>query len=263
MSTTAVNQLESALSTLPDPGKRPILLPLTHVSSAEHFDSIVSAGRLVPRGCKVFHKDLTYLFYGGVFYRPKSRATRKVTELPIGFVFSPTTLDKIYRLFPFDTGALEDKRYGTWDGTLRPFEKFELPCSGRTDMLSKLVHYVFGSNEQYLKGDPDPLCKSGPDPIPQLYDFYTDDLTPGGVDHRQCIIEGQASVEIPLDRDLLWVGFPESMTPEFEKLYEWTKPWVPQYYPYASHMIKNPAEYAAKLEEIARREVIGRYIKLP
>lgn len=259
----SLNNLDQALKTLTTSSDYPLPLPLVHVSIARWFSSITKTGKLKPRLCDVFGEKLIYFFYGGVFYRPENKPTRNATEIPIAFVFSPSILKRVLRYFPFDTGALAKGIFNPWNTSSMPFDRFKVNGDGKYILASQLVRSIFASNELYLRGEPDPDCMNRPDPFPQLYSFYSDDLSDQYVDHRQCIIECHFNKPIFLKQDLLWVGFPESMTHEFAKLCEWMKPSIPQYYPYESHKIKNPAEIAAKLEEIAKQEIIKRYIELP
>jgi hypothetical protein len=213
--------------------------------------------------CTVFGKELTYLFYGGVFYRPNNLPTRNPTESPIAFVFSPAIIKDLFKIFPFDTGALAAGKYGHWSTRLTPIEIYEALNTTDNKIISKLVYYMFGENDLYLRGRPNPVSSTYPPPFPEVYDFYIDDLTPLGIDRRQCLIECQFDSPIPFNESLLWVGFPESMTPEYGKLLDLIDPHKPQFHPYPAEAIFNPAEVTAQLEKIARMEVIERYIKYP
>lgn len=255
--------LDDTLNSFPNPSSLPLALPVSHVSIARWFDSIAKSGYLEPRFCKLFGEDLVYLFYGGVFYRPNNKPTQNVSELPIAFVFSPRVLAQIARFYPFDTGALATGRFGLWSTSLTPLlNDFKVNGDHHHTVPRRMIYHLFSSNESYLHGKPDPNSKGKPYPLPELYDFYSADITGLGVDHRQCIIECQSPKPIPLRDELLWVGFPESMTLEFAKLCEWVAPLIPQYYAYESHRITVPSEMTAKLEEIARQEVIKRYTRL-
>jgi len=237
---------------------------LVHLSIARWFNSIARNGQLDPIRCTVFNEDLLYLFYGGVFYRPSVGTTRNASEMPVAFVFDPSLLTTILRLYPFDTGGLANGKFGNWGTVLSDFrDTFRVVGDGDFKVASRLVQHLFGSNEHYLSGKADAKCMSLPNPIPKLYEFYSDDLTQFGADHRQCIIECQMATAVAITRTLLWVGFPESMTDDFVTLCQWIQPYIPQFYSYASHVIKNPAQIAAQLETVAHEQVIARYGRLP
>jgi hypothetical protein len=255
------NSLTKALADLPDPQPLPRALPLVHLSVARWFENIADCGYIAPRKCSVFGKDLLYLFYGGVFYRTEQGTTRDPLACPIAFVFSPEALTKIGRLFPFDSGALAAEKYGTWTKKLLPFERFCVDTNGMAEPFQRAVSCIFGSNVDYLDGNYRDDLATQPPPLPTLGEFFTADLTSFDVDQRQMIIECQTEQTLSF-KDLLWVGFPESMMLQFVKLCDSITPIVPQYFPYPSHRIKAPAEMAAVLESKAREDVIQRYLAI-
>jgi hypothetical protein len=213
--------------------------------------------------CSVFQEDVLYLFYGGVFYRTEQNPTRNVSELPIAFLFDPSVLSDVTRYYPFDTGAMAAGRFGDWGTRFNSFKETFRVSGGRDHHIPcRMVHHIFGDNKQYLVGHVNPDCKNKPDPLPQLFDFMSSDLSLHHVDHRQCMIECQVTRPITLERHLLWVAFPESMTDIFAQLYQLTEPYMPDYYPYASHVIFNPSEIAAQLQ-LRAAEVVKRYERLP
>jgi hypothetical protein len=261
MSSHASN-LDSALKSLPMPSKLPMAMPPAHLSIARWFEAIVNNGELEPRTCKVFGKDILYLFYGGVFYRTKDNPTRNASELPIAFLFQPSVLNDFDCYYPLDTGAMATGLYGDWKNRFDPFEERLRINGGDYSIPSQIVHHIYGSNENYLIGELDSSLSTKLEPFPQLGAFLSDDLSSRGVDSRQNRIECHKFRPLALGRDLLWVGFPESHADIFARLYERTKPLVPECFPYASHKIIRPNEVAAMLEFKAR-EVINRYVSLP
>lgn len=259
------DDLNKVINELSNPSDLPLSLPIVHVSIAKWFKVISDHGKLQPTKCDIFNEKLLYFFYGGVFYRSENKPSRLETELPVAFVFNPSLLNRVSRFFPFDTGGLVKGYFGKWNNALNPMELFQINSNQKEscNLASKIIYYLFKNNESYLQGVPDPSCKTKPDPLPLLFDFYSDDLSDTGADQRQCMIECHFNKIVPLKNELLWVGFPESMTREFSKLCNHMRPYVPQYYPYKTHTIKKPSEICAKLEEMARIQVIDRYVKLP
>ena len=255
--------LETAIRSLTETDDLPLPLPPVHVSIARWFSSIVGKGNLEPTLCHIFHEDLLYLFYGGVFYRTGQKPTRNAAELPIVFLFDPAILSFVTRYYPFDTGAMAAGHFGVWSTKFDLFkEMFKVP--GRQDFNTpcRMVYHIFGNNSQYLLGRVNSDCRNKPDPLPQLFDFMSSDLSNHHVDQRQCMIECQVTRPITLERNLLWLAFPESMTDIFAKLYELTKPSIPDYYAYASHVIFTASEIAAQLQ-LRASEVVKRYERLP
>ncbi len=263
------HSLDAVLKTLPQPDAWPMPLPVSHLSVAKYFESVVGAGGLSPRMCDVFREEIVYLFYGGVFYRTTDNPTRDAAQLPIAFVFHPEVLASVRRYYPFDTGALAAGRYGSWSDDLKPVFKDRFRIEGEVGYSApgKLVHHAYGSNKRYVVGDAYRSCGRKPEPLRQLCEFYNTDLTGLGVDHRQSIIECQSLKPVSLKRGLLWVGYPERNTkkyrPLFEKIREWMYPDFPTFYAYSSHKVSKPSEIAARLHDVAVEQVIKRFMSLP
>lgn len=259
-------ELEIALTKETTPTELPLGLPLAHLTACRWLESILRVGRLEPRPCKVFSKELLYFSYGGVFYRTSKLQTEQATELPVALVFSPTVMTLISRLFPFDSGALAADRFGPdWTRKLAPFgQRF---CVNTTDALMdarRLVYHLFGSNPQYLKGIAVSSGKHKNNPFPLLYEFLSSDMSSGGIDHRQRTIEAICEIPIELGKHLLWIGFPSWNTSTvLKELYRWTAPALPQIEMYEYTKNFNPAEIAARLEEKAHSAVIEKYAVFP
>src|ERR1017187_7569068 len=161
-STTLVppDSIDDAIQASPAPADWPVPLPVVHVTVARWFSSIVKVGHLQPRLCSVFGRPLLYLFYGGAFYRPSDGVSNNAADLPLAFLFEPTVLKEIARHYPFDTGALASGKLGSCGDQLKPFlNKLEIKGS---DVYSpaRVVHHLFGSNENYVHGVLDPACAS-------------------------------------------------------------------------------------------------------
>lgn len=240
----------------------PLALPQTHVSIARWFESIVKKGKLEPRMCTVFGEDLLYLFYGGVFYRTGNQPTKNPRELPIAFLFGPTTLSSVIRYYPFDTGAVAKGLFGEWGNRLEPFKEQFKVSGGDYIVPCKIVFHLYGTNRKYLRGKLNPECKNQSQPLPLLYEFMSNDFTSLGVDHRQLSIECQANTALKLDQQLLWIGFPASMMPIFHKLLSKMRPYIPEYDTYETPVIFTPGHIEAKLE-LAASKTISRYEELP
>ena len=83
------------------------VFPMMH--SCECFDSrlIIKSERLESRPCKVLNKDVLYFFYGKPSYPVGEKVEGNRTDIeycPVCFIVNPDKV-KIYRVFPFDTGA--------------------------------------------------------------------------------------------------------------------------------------------------------------
>jgi len=258
-------ELEIALTVESTPTELPVALPLAHLTACRWLGSILKIGRLEPRPCKVFAKNLLYFSYGGVFYRTSKLQTEQTTELPVALVLSPTVMKLISQLFPFDSGAVAAKRFGPdWTCRLAPLaERFSVNTTDALTDARRLVYHLFETNLQYLKGMATNGSKHKKDPFPLLYELLTSDLSSLNVDHRQRTIEAISDVPIQLGQHLLWIGFPQWKTSTvLKELFQWTAPDVPQFDTYDYTRNFNPSEMAARLEEKAYEFVIKRYATL-
>ncbi len=245
-------------------GQLPPQLPIAHLTASRWFSEILDVGELRPRPCSVFGRNLLYLSYGGLFYRPKRVSTQRATELPIGLVFSPVVLEAITSLFPFDTGAMANGgRFNTWKEKLAPFEtRFCLSTSDGLRDAATLVKLLYADNLLYLRGEVAVEAAGRPDPFPLLAEFLAEDMTPSS-DHRQRSIECLTEMPVALGRHLLWIGFPDAHTDEILRgVHRWSQPVVPDFRAYPCHLNFNPADIGAQLEAWAYDDVIRRYAEL-
>lgn len=255
-------ELETALAKESLPPNLPYALPLAHLTASRWLDAILGNGRLEPRPCKVFAKKLLYFSYGGVFYRTSSLQTEAATELPVAFVFSPSVMNVVSRLFPFDSGAMHAGRFGhEWSHRLSPFEsRFRVDTKAGSQDAQILLYHLFKTNPSYLSGKPSTTSRHKHMPLPLLYKFLNANLSSLKVDQRQRTIEAISDAAVKLGKNILWVGFPRRKTSKvLEKLVRWTSPQVPQFWEYEFNRNYNPAEIAARLEEHAYNDVIKRY----
>jgi hypothetical protein len=189
--------------------------------------------------------------------------TENASELPIAFVFDPTILGNIGHYFPFDSGAVAAGAFGQWSDWLRPIiELFRVDAEKGTAKLVKLVYYLFLDNEHYLRGQANPQCSKLPDPFPALHEFLSCDLSHLGIDHRQRTIECVSRTAQLLKDGLIWIGLPDTLAKDFFRVYEWTKPSVPEFFLYPYHQNFNPAHLGTVLEQEAFK-IVRRYVRLP
>lgn len=264
MSPASPKTLDKALQKVPADAKSlEVALPAAHVAPARFFGAITNSGSLAPQHCPVFDRKLLYFFYGGVLYRGGRRPTLDTLDLPVAFLFGPEILNEVRSYFPFDTGAHAKGMYGKPGESLKPLET-RFRVLGRKTYLTacKLITVVFGSNANYLAGKPDPACATRPEPFPVLHAFLSSNLTKHNVDHRFASVECQFTSPIPLDKNLLWVGFPKVYTGLFAEICGALEPYVPEHYAYDCHRVMVPAEAAAILQDRASA-VVDRYAKRP
>lgn len=255
-------QLGLALSLLEAPSQMPMALPASHLTDALSFQGLVDKFQLEPRFCPVFKDFLTYLFYGGLFYRKYFSPTNRAADLPVAFLFNPAVSSLAERYYPSDTGALEKMEADEGLDEVKGFRTRFCALGGDPATLCKMVHYIFETNDRYLFGEPRAECRNLPDPLPDLFKLFSRDLSERGIDQRFRRFELHFRRPISL-KDLIWVAYPEGSDREFAMLYEKIKPQMPQYYRYKWYKNFRPAELAAELQSKAREMAIDRYMKLP
>lgn len=259
-------ELETALKTITANDSLPMSLPLAHLTAWRFLETILELGELQPRKCTVFDRNLLYLSYGGVLYRTGELQTERVTELPVALVLSPKVLETASCFYPFDSGAMASGRFGSsWSATLDPFpDRFSVRPSCVHRPASTLVKALYGSNSQYIAGNPDASSVNHPAPIPTLYRLLVEDLSAFDIDHRHRSIEELTEIPVQLSQHLLWIGFPRIIDDVvLKKVYNWTQPNLPGWWSYPYHRNFNPRELAAALEAKARQDVFDRYLEFP
>jgi hypothetical protein len=255
--------LEKTLLTLPPPPPYFPALPAAHLTKAKAFNEIVKARRIEPQPDSHFNEKLIYFFYGGIFYRPASVNLAEEMELPVAFVFKPTALNSFARYYPFDTGAIFNGFFTDWRAKMGMFEETFKVHGTDFKAASLLVYHLFKTNRNYLKGLPDDELKSKPEPLPLLFEFLAANPTDGKTDNRQYAIECQATVPVPLDQQLLWVGYPDYYSREFSELYKILYPNPPKSYKYEYTRVFNPRDIAVELQKEAEKAVIVDYLNSP
>lgn len=132
----------------PAPGR----LPFTHITRAYRFDDILTGDVLEPSRCDIFKENLIYLFYGRPAYRAKDGNNARLEfEWPIVFIFDPTKISDIKRVFPFDTGAFAQRIYSEFFDPHSEIMDFSLDPNLET--LAKTVGAFYQSHEEYYLGE--------------------------------------------------------------------------------------------------------------
>lgn len=245
----------------------PYALPIGHLSVARCFEEILQCGELTPKECKYFNNNLLYFSYGGIRHRHPDNYTYNATQLPIAFLFAPEVLSQIDYYHPYDTGAAASEKYGEdWSVELKDFNKYKILGNGCPRVPRKLIHHIYGSNENYLAGQVHPGAQNLPTPFPYLHKFLTCDLSDVKVDHRQGSIECKTTKGVSLARGLLWVGCGKASLGEYAARlrkfflgYEGIVP--PMYDTYDDCMPFSPRDCATILMGKARERYVNRFLE--
>lgn len=133
-------------TTLPEP------LPIMHSCEGFDFESIVENGKLRPSLCPVFNEELLYFFYGKPSYPVGEKEKVNRTDVmccPVCLIIDIEKID-IFRAFPFDSGAFENKMYLQFLHRHMKIERFEI--DNNCDAIRAYISLVFGNNWNYIHG---------------------------------------------------------------------------------------------------------------
>jgi hypothetical protein len=150
---TTLNHILNQLSDPPQDhlGQRVSTLPIAHLTSVRSFLQILENNTIQATHCDVFRKNLLYCSYGAISHRYHPEPTADATRYPVAFLFSPDILQHGAHFFPYDTGATTKSLYAEFNPELRKFWKYRFfRREGYKSLLSKIVYYTYGSNEQYI-----------------------------------------------------------------------------------------------------------------
>ena len=135
-------------NTIHKPNKLKVL-PLFHSCEGYVGKQIIANGELRIRRCETFEKDLLYFFYGKPSYPILGKKNRTdVWYCPVSFIVNPQKV-KIYKVFPFDTGAFKRNMYEDFIHS-----KMQL-CNYELYDINSILEYIlvmFANNKNYLNG---------------------------------------------------------------------------------------------------------------
>lgn len=181
----------------------PKSLAWCHTTDAYRLRSIIETGLFTPNHCRVFDENLLYFFYGRpAFRKEEDQQFRLSSRAPVVVILSPDLIDEGKRLFPFDTGAFED-RYRKWMHPSMKLCDFELACSG--DEPQRHVAAFFGTNTDYLrlKYCNPPLPYKGEFEVESIVELLKDPDT-GVADDRRMAMELQVGDKVKFDTSSIW-----------------------------------------------------------
>jgi hypothetical protein len=128
------------------------LLPVFHTCDGFDARTYVERNEIeTTEKCEVFNEKITYLFYGRPAYKYAAGedSTRNLALYPVAFVLNLEKVSNVKRIFPFDTGAMSDKRYKSFIHKKNIIVDFEL--EPHTNRINDVVLHFFGTNDAYLQ----------------------------------------------------------------------------------------------------------------
>lgn len=197
-----------------EPSEKP--LPLSHMTDAYLFRSIMESDTLEPVPCPVFDKEpLLYFFYGRPTYRASAQIQSNGLDAyaPICIIMKPDAADP-HRIYPFDSGAFHHHLLAGFTHHRMMKEDFELDRV--RDMPGRLVNLFWSSDEAYFSSE------ATSNFVPDVMDFEAKSYQElirfngkGEFDDRASAIEIQAAQAIALAQNTLAVILPEEFaTPQ-------------------------------------------------
>jgi hypothetical protein len=173
------------------------LLPLVHTTDGFAFRQILGSGKLTPVKCPVFNEALIYFFYGCPAYKPNvnTSPTSVPGYSPVCLVLAPSCLSnmKLKRIYPFDSGAFENRFYHQHLHGNMALSNFELDTS--PDTPGQVVASFHDTNEAYYLGQSPTSKRYGPLEFEaqSYYDLLSSRATTDA-DERRAIVEIQTEL---------------------------------------------------------------------
>lgn len=123
-------------------------LPLVHTTDSYYLKKIVETGTVKAQRCNVFRgENLSYFFVGRAAYKRDLQQEAEYWELPTCLVFS-FFIDGVKRIFPFDSGAFNSKRYPNF---VNMMDLNEFVVQDDKEAPHKLIGTFFGSTRSYYR----------------------------------------------------------------------------------------------------------------
>lgn len=180
-------------------------LSLLHTANGEDFLSILNDEKIRTQKCRVFTSEsLCYFFLGRPAYKTSVAPDPSYWQLPAIFAFEQMPAIRPKRIFPFDSGALEDGRYRSIIGKI---ERDSFMIGSNYDSVSRLLSYFFDSSEKYMEARAVPyeaIRKRLNDqmsafPVLALSKLYNYPFNEE-IDDRARLIEIQFEHDVPIDK---------------------------------------------------------------
>ena len=175
------------------------LMPLMHCTDFFSFRQIIRSGRLDPTPCKVFNKELLYLFYGRPAYKASYGEKKSFTNkayLPVTFILETEKIHGIEQIYPFDSGAYS---HGYFNEYIHPKSRLEDFMINRdTKVLPNLISNFYGNNISYFFGETRPMHKPAIDNV-ELNTYYDIINSTGNLD----IDDRKYTIEVVINKSIL------------------------------------------------------------
>ena len=242
-------QIERALAQLPL--QRLEQLGLVHLTVAKSLRSILRGRQLIPSHCETFGTRLLYFSYGLPYYRPKYQQTEEILEFPVALAFGTSSLSRMARFYPYDTGGAASGIFGPrWKTYLSKFDQLYV-----TTHPERLVSCFYESNLNYLRGRSQPYSARGSEPVDTIHRFLVQDMSLRGADQRQRTIECIADEPFQLLDALDWVAYPDTAATDIRLLWNACEHQKFRSRSYVVDVNDNSASLVSIIRDMARKDL--------
>jgi hypothetical protein len=228
---------------------------LTHVTDCVNISGVLASGKLEPRPCAIFKKDLLYLFYGRPAYRRKwdGEATSNLGYARICFILHDDVAQKASRILPFDSGGYDRFKHAFHDQLA--LEDFEIDPA---DSPRKIVAAFYDDFVGYywMKPTPGLTFPLSQNIVDSYYKLITGNLKEA-FDDRCAAIEVQLEQSLLLAGQVLAVIGPNQMFDD-PHLMDQMKAWGAEPRGYKLTNFFNPAEISGRLLDEVERFLIDK-----
>ena len=123
-------------------------LPLVHTTESYYLKKILKTGHIEARPCNVFAGEkLSYFFVGRAAYKRELHQEAEYWELPTCIVRNFTT-NGVTRVFPFDSGAFNAKRY---PHSINMMDLNDFETAADLEAPQKLIGTFFSNPQNYYR----------------------------------------------------------------------------------------------------------------
>ena len=130
-------------------------IPLVHVTSVGLARDILKSGKLEPAHCKVFNRNLVYLFVARPDFKMRGSEdkTEHLSYFPVSLVFKPSAASRPFHVYPFDTGGAANGAFDELADEYVFLEDYELEAN--LEGARRHIAWAFGSTRAYYEGEVD------------------------------------------------------------------------------------------------------------
>ena len=189
--------------------------PLVHVTAVWPAQEIIKIGKIIPKFCKLFRRELAYFFVMRPAYQSKfgNEASHQISRFPFVFVLRPESVLNPIHVYPFDTGAAASGAFSAQADRFVPLEDYALAANHGA--ISRFIMWAFRTPERYFDGylDTDLVSKTAPaeSVVVSYFDIARMGFEGSNIhDERASAIEVTSDHNVELDR-LLLIIYPKQL----------------------------------------------------